>query len=67
MKIRSKIGFFLIGSLVAGASQAAVDVSAAATTFLTDGTAAVSAIGAAMITLAGVAVTYKWAKATFFG
>lgn len=54
-------------ALVAGASQAAVDVSAATTALTTDGSAAISLVGNALITLAGIAVVYKWVKASFFG
>jgi hypothetical protein len=57
----------LIMAMVVGTANAAVDVSGPVTAFTTDGTAAITAIGAAMLTLAGIAVTYKWAKATFFG
>lgn len=46
---------------------AAIDVSAATTALVTDGTTAISAVGVALLTLAGVAVVYKWAKAAFFG
>jgi len=52
--------------LAAGASQAAIDVSAATTALVTDGTTAITAVGLALITLAAVAVLYKWVKAAFF-
>ena len=52
--------------LAAGASQAAIDVSAATTALVTDGTSAITAVGLALITLAGVAVVFKWVKAAFF-
>lgn len=57
----------LLLALLAGASQAAVDVSAATTALTTDGSAAISLVGNALITLAGIAVVYKWVKASFFG
>ncbi|MGF1845325.1 major capsid protein [Vibrio clamense] len=46
---------------------AAIDVSAATTAITTDGTAAVTSIGQALIGLAGVAVVFKWAKGSIFG
>ena len=46
---------------------AAIDVSAATTSITTDGTAAITAIGGALLGLAGVAVVFKWAKASIFG
>lgn len=52
--------------LAAGASQAAIDVSAATGSLVTDGTSAITAVGLALITLAGVAVVFKWVKAAFF-
>lgn len=48
-------------------ANAAIDVSAATTSITTDGTAAISAVGAALIGLAGVAVVYKWVKGAIFG
>ncbi|WP_114808218.1 major capsid protein [Vibrio cholerae] len=57
-----------LGSVVvASASHAAIDVGAAATQITTDGGAAISTIGSAMIGLAAVAVVFKWAKAAIFG
>ena len=44
-----------------------VDVSAQATSLQTDGLAAIGAIGAVLVTMAGVAVVYKWAKGMIFG
>lgn len=55
------------GSLVASTAFAAIDVSAATTSITTDGTAAVSAVGGALIGLAGVAVVFKWVKGAIFG
>ncbi|MBO1271194.1 hypothetical protein J3L11_05960 [Shewanella sp. 4t3-1-2LB] len=54
-------------TVVTTASQAAIDVTGATDAITTDGTAAVSAIGLAMLGLAAVAVVYKWAKASIFG
>lgn len=57
----------VVGSLMASSANAAVDVSAAVNTLVSDGTAAISAVGIGLITLAGVAVVFKWVKASFFG
>jgi len=46
---------------------AAIDVSAATTSITTDGTAAITAVGGALIGLAGVAVVFKWVKGAIFG
>lgn len=48
-------------------SHAAIDVSAATTAITTDGTAAITAIGGALIGLAATAVVFKWAKGAIFG
>ncbi|HDV5479469.1 TPA: hypothetical protein RI770_003428 [Vibrio cholerae] len=57
-----------LGSVVvASASHAAIDVAPAVTQISTDGSAAITAIGGAMIGLAAVAVVFKWAKAAIFG
>ena len=66
MSLRNKIA--ASGGVVLGASAvpsfAAVD--AAVTTAITDAGADVATIGAAMLGLAVVAMTYKWLKASFF-
>lgn len=46
---------------------AEVDVTAATTSITNDGTAAISAVGGALIGLAGVAVVFKWVKGAIFG
>jgi len=46
---------------------AVIDVTAATTAITTDGTAAVSAVGGALIGLAGVSVVFKWVKGAIFG
>ncbi len=51
---------------VAGAF-AQVDLSTEAAQITTDGTAAITAIGGALVGLAVVAVVYKWAKGMIFG
>ncbi len=53
--------------LASTASQAAIDVSGPIGVIGTDGTAAVTAIGGAMLGLAAVAIVFKWAKAAIFG
>lgn len=57
----------VVGSLMASSANAAVDVSSAVSTLVSDGTTAISAAGVGLITLAGVAVVFKWVKASFFG
>lgn len=54
-------------SAVLPEAMAAIDVSAATDKITTDGTAAVTAIGTAILGLAGVAVVFRWAKASIFG
>ena len=63
-----------VGSLVAPAiafagTSGTVTTAAttAASTFSSDGTGAIVAIGTALIGLAGVAVLFKWGKGMFFG
>lgn len=54
-------------SVVASASYAAIDLGDAVSSITTDGTAAITTIGGAMIGLAAVSVVFKWAKASIFG
>lgn len=42
-------------------------VDAAVTKISTDGGAAITAVGGAMLGLAGIAIVFKWAKASIFG
>lgn len=72
MKSLKNIMLVLLSSLFvllgfAGTASAAVDVSAAVSSITGDGVAAVSAIGVALLTLSGVAIAFKWAKAAIFG
>ncbi len=60
-----KISFVVLGLLPVSAF-AVVDVSAEVASLTTDGTAAITAIGGALIGLAGIAVVYKWAKGMLF-
>lgn len=66
--IMKKFALASLGVLlpVAGAF-AQVDVTAEAAQITTDGTAAITAIGGALVGLAVVAVVYKWAKGMIFG
>lgn len=43
-----------------------IDVAGPVAFLQTEGTAAIVAIGGAILTLAGIAVVYKYAKAAFF-
>lgn len=61
------VGVALASLLSPEIASAAVDVSAATDSISTDGTAAVTAIGGALVGLAGVAVVFKWAKGAIFG
>lgn len=65
--MKKLIPIAVVSLLVATNAHADVDVSAAVTALTTDGTAALTAVGGGLITLAGVAVVFKWAKAAFFG
>lgn len=53
-------------ALVTTSANAAIDVSTVVDSFVTDGTAAITAIGIGLITLAGIAIVFKWVKAAFF-
>lgn len=53
--------------LVASASRAEIDVTAATTAITTDGGTAIAAVGAALIGLAATSVVYKWVKGAIFG
>lgn len=57
----------VLASLFSAASFAVIDVSDATTSIATDGTAAITAVGGALIGLAGVAVVFKWVKGAIFG
>lgn len=54
-------------AVAASPAMAAIDVSAATTALGTDGSDAIETVGSAMLTLSGIAVVFKWAKAAFFG
>ncbi len=48
------------------AISAPIDVADAVTQIGTDGSAAITAIGVVVITLAALAMVYKWVKGTIF-
>ena len=52
--------------VAAGAAQAAIDVSEVTDALVADGTGAISTVGMALVAMAGVAVVWKWLKASFF-
>ena len=57
----------IVGLFATTPAFAVIDVSAATTSITTDGTAAITAVGGALIGLAGVAVVFKWVKGAIFG
>jgi hypothetical protein len=61
------IGTLVTAAFVSVQSNAAIDVGPAVTALTTDGTNAISLIGGGLISLAAVAIVFKWAKAAFFG
>ncbi len=63
-----KTKLIALGALLGSASsQAAIDVTAATTAITTDGSAAITAIGGAMLGLAAIAIVFKWSKGAIFG
>ncbi len=56
-----------LAALSTSPAFAAIDVTGATTAISTDGSAAISEIGGAMLGLAALAVVFKWAKASIFG
>lgn len=61
------VGAVASAALVGGSNaNAAVDVTAIVGDLTTDGTAAITAVGTALLALAGIAVIFKWVKAAFF-
>lgn len=62
------VGFvFLVALLGMIPSAYAIDVTGATGLINTDGKNAVTDIGQVMLELAGLAVVFKWAKASIFG
>ncbi|MBR7748991.1 hypothetical protein KC093_02215 [Acinetobacter nosocomialis] len=62
--VGAAVGAALISN--ANAAGTVVDVTAPVSTLTTDGSAALIAIGTAMLGLAAIAVLFKWVKAGFF-
>jgi len=61
------VGAVASAALVGGSNaNAAVDVAPIVADLTTDGTAAITAVGTALLALAGIAVIFKWVKAAFF-
>lgn len=60
------VGAVASAALVGGSNANAVDVTAIVGDLTTDGTAAITAVGTALLALAGIAVIFKWVKAAFF-
>lgn len=61
------VGAVASAALVGGSNaNAAVDVTGIVGDLTTDGTAAITAVGTALLALAGIAVIFKWVKAAFF-
>lgn len=52
---------------VAEPSSAAIAVTAATDVITTDGETAITAVGTALIGLAGLAVVFRWIKGSIFG
>lgn len=50
----------------ANAAEGAINVQPIIDQFVGDGTTAITAIGIGLITLAGIAIVFKWVKAAFF-
>lgn len=60
------VGAVASAALIGGNANAAIDVSGVVGDLTTDGTAAITAVGTALLALAGIAVIFKWVKAAFF-
>ncbi|WP_330109950.1 major capsid protein [Methylophaga thalassica] len=63
----AKTAALLGTSVYVSVANAAVDTTAATTAITTDGGAAITEVGTALIGLAGLAVVYKWVKGSIFG
>lgn len=66
----TKYGLLPVASVALAPSAFAegtgIDVTSIVTSFKTDITTAVSAVGMALLAVAGVAIVFKWVKASFF-
>lgn len=67
MKKLKHLALLLATSALASSAFAEIDVSAATTALTTDGSAAITAVGTALVGLAGIAVVFKWVKGAMFG
>ena len=67
MKKLKHLGLLVASTLMSSSVFAAIDVSAATTALTTDGSAAITAVGTALVGLAGIAVVFKWVKGAMFG
>ncbi|WP_299733202.1 major capsid protein [uncultured Endozoicomonas sp.] len=67
MKKLKHLALLLATSVMASSAFAEIDVSAATTAISTDGSAAITGIGTALIGVAALAVVFKWAKGAIFG
>ena len=69
MSIKNRVvqGAAVVGGVVVtGVASAAGEADAAVTLLTTDGAAAITAVGGAMLGLAAIAVIFKWVKASIF-
>jgi len=66
-KLALLAGSLSLAPLYSFAVVAAPDTAATVTYLETNGPVVIAAIGGVMLTLAGVAVLFKWAKASVFG
>ena len=67
MKTLKNIALAVPVAVLSSSVFAEVDVTAATTTLSTDGSAAISSVGGALIGLAALAVVFKWVKGAIFG
>ncbi len=67
MKKLNNLGLVAVTALMSSGAFAAIDISAATTALTTDGSAAITAVGTALVGLAGIAVVFKWVKGAMFG
>ena len=67
MKKLKHLGLLVASALMSSSVFAAIDISAATTALTTDGSAAITAVGTALVGLAGIAVVFKWVKGAMFG
>ncbi len=61
------VGGLVLASTAFASGGAGTAATTAAAAFTSSGDTAIGAIGVALISLAGIAVVYKWAKGMFFG